>query len=79
VGLFVAWHPLAGRLWYPRGRRLFDDRRFLLLAGLLGLTCVMAYQLTGSIWPPVLIHWLVVLIWLETLGGRRWLGEGSQG
>ena len=79
VGLFVAWHPLAGRLWYPRGRRLFDDGRFLLLAGLLGLTCVIAYQLTGSIWPPVLIHWLVVLIWLELLGGRRWLVEGAQG
>ena len=79
VGLFVAWHPLAGRLWYRQGRKLFDDGRFLLLAGLLGLTCVMAYDLTGSIWPPVLIHGLVVLIWLELLGGRGWLGEGPQG
>ncbi len=79
VGLFVAWHPLAGRLWYRRGRRLFDDGRFLSLAGLLGVVCVIAYQLTGSIWPPVLIHWLVVLLWLELLGGRRWLGKGAQG
>jgi predicted Abi (CAAX) family protease len=79
VGLFVAWHPLAGRLWYRRGRRLFDDGRFLLLAALLGLTCVIAYQLTGSIAAPVLIHWLVVLVWLELLGGRRWLDEGVQG
>ena len=79
VGLFVAWHPLAGRLWYPQGRRLFDDGRFLLLASLLGVTCVVAYQATGSIWPPVLIHWLVVLIWLEVLGGRCRLGQGDQG
>ncbi|WP_254949503.1 MULTISPECIES: type II CAAX prenyl endopeptidase Rce1 family protein [unclassified Cyanobium] len=79
VGLFVAWHPLAGRLWYPQGRRLFDDGRFLLLAGLLGVVCVIAYQATGSIWPPVLIHWLVVLIWLELLGGRWRLGQEVQG
>lgn len=79
VGLFVAWHPLAGRLWYPQGRRLFDDGRFLLLASLLGVVCVIAYQATGSIWPPVLIHWLVVLIWLELLGGRWRLGQDVQG
>lgn len=79
VGLFVAWHPVAGRLWYPQGRRLFDDGRFLLLASLLGVVCVVAYQSTGSIWPPVLIHWLVVLIWLELLGGRSRLGQRPQG
>jgi predicted Abi (CAAX) family protease len=79
VGLFVAWHPLAGRLWYRQGRRLFDDGRFLLLASLLGVVCVIAYQATGSIWPPVLIHWLVVLIWLELLGGRSRLGQAVQG
>ena len=76
VGLFVAYHPLAGRLWYPQGRRLFDDGRFLLLAALLGSICVVAYQATGSLWPPVLIHWLVVLIWLELLGGRWRLAQG---
>ncbi len=79
VGLFVAWHPLAGRLWYPQGRRLFDDGRFLLLASLLGGGCVIAYLATGSIWPPVLIHWLVVLIWLELLGGRLRIGQRPQG
>ncbi|MBW4529106.1 MAG: CPBP family intramembrane metalloprotease [Aphanothece saxicola GSE-SYN-MK-01-06B] len=79
VGLFVAWHPLAGRLWYRQGRRLFDDGRFLLLASLLGVVCVIAYLATGSIWPPVLIHWLVVLIWLELLGGRSRLGQAGQG
>jgi predicted Abi (CAAX) family protease len=76
LGLFVAYHPLAGRLWYPQGRRLFEDGRFLLLTSLLGLVCVIAYQVTGSLWPPVLIHWLVVVIWLELLGGRRRLTQG---
>jgi predicted Abi (CAAX) family protease len=26
---------------------------------------------TGSLWPPVLIHWLAVLVWLEPLQGRQ--------
>ncbi len=71
VGLFVAYHPLAGRLWYPQGRRLFDDGRFLLLCTLLGVVAVLAYLASGSLWPPVLIHWLVVVVWLDLLGGRH--------
>jgi predicted Abi (CAAX) family protease len=73
VGLFVAYHPLAGRLWYRQGRRLFDDRRFLLACTLLGIVCSVAYLVSGSLWSPLLIHWLVVVIWLEWLGGRRLL------
>ncbi len=77
VGAFVLYHPLAARLWYPPGRRLFRDRRFLLQCTLLGLACVVAYQATGSLWAAVLVHWLAVLIWLEPLGGRRWLEAGT--
>ena len=73
LGLFVLYHPLAARLWYPRARRLFDDPRFLVQATLLGVACSLAYVGSGSLWPPVLIHWLAVVIWLEPLGGReRW-------
>ncbi|MEB3264500.1 MAG: CPBP family glutamic-type intramembrane protease [Synechococcus sp.] len=77
VGAFVLYHPLAARLWYAPGRRLFRDRRFLLQCTLLGLACVVAYQATGSLWAAVLIHWLAVLLWLEPLGGRRWLETGT--
>ena len=71
LGLFVAYHPLAGRLWYRQGRRLFDDPRFLIACTLLGVACSGAYLASGSLWPPLLIHWLVVVTWLEWLGGRR--------
>ncbi|MEB3321287.1 MAG: CPBP family glutamic-type intramembrane protease, partial [Synechococcaceae cyanobacterium] len=67
LGLFVAYHPIAGRLWYPPGRRLFRQPRFLLPCALLGVVCTVAYQVTGSLWPPVLLHGLVVLVWLEGL------------
>jgi predicted Abi (CAAX) family protease len=75
VGLFTAYHPLAGRLWYARGRRVFSDQRFLLPCALLGVICVIAYQATGSLWPPLLLHWIVVLVWLEFLDGRRLLTQ----
>ena len=71
VVLFVGYHPLAGRLWYRIGRNLFDDPRFLGLCALLGVVCTIAYLATASLLAPLLIHWLVVLIWLEALGGRE--------
>ncbi|NQV11073.1 MAG: CPBP family intramembrane metalloprotease [Cyanobacteria bacterium] len=71
VGLFVAYHPLAAATWYPRGRSLFWDPRFLSQCALLGVACVLAYDLTSSLWAPVLIHWLAVSLWLWPLGGRH--------
>jgi len=70
TGLFVLYHPLAARLWYRRARPVFDDPRFLVQCTLLGLACALVYVVTGSLWPPVLIHWLAVLVWLEPLQGQ---------
>ncbi|WP_231594774.1 type II CAAX prenyl endopeptidase Rce1 family protein [Synechococcus sp. CBW1107] len=70
VGLFVLYHPLAARCWYPPGRGLFRDGRFLMQCALLGAACVLAYGATGSVWPPVLLHGLAVTLWLWGLGGR---------
>ncbi len=71
LALFVGYHPLAGRLWYRLGRSLFDDPRFLALCALLGVVCTIAYLATASLLAPLLIHWLVVLVWLDPLGGRQ--------
>ena len=73
LGLFVLYHPLAGRLWYPQGRQVFDQPAFLLECALLGLACALVYILSGSLWWPVLIHWLAVLVWLEPFQGRQLL------
>lgn len=71
LGLFVIYHPLAGRTWYPNAKRVFHDPRFLVQCTLLGLACLVAYNLSGSIWPPLLIHWLAVTVWLGPLQGHR--------
>ncbi len=71
VGLFVLYHPVSGWLWYPEGRWLFQQGRFLVPCSLLGLVCVIAYACTGSLWAPMLLHWITLLIWLGPCDGGR--------
>jgi predicted Abi (CAAX) family protease len=37
----------------------------------------VVYQLSGSIWPAVGLHWLAVVVWLERLGGQQKLAAGA--
>ncbi|MCP9915946.1 CPBP family intramembrane metalloprotease [Cyanobium sp. ATX 6F1] len=71
LGLFVIYHPLAERTWYPEAKGVFHDPRFLVQCSLLGLACLVAYNLSGSLWPPLVIHWLAVTVWLGPLQGHR--------
>lgn len=71
LGLFVIYHPLAERTWYPEAKGVFHDPRFLVQCTLLGLACLAAYNLSGSLWPPLVIHWLAVTVWLGPLQGHR--------
>lgn len=78
LALFVAAHPL-GALRLPPGsarRAAFTDPAFLLLAALLGAACTIAYLRSGSLWPPVALHWILVVVWLIGLGGWERLYPG---
>ena len=78
LAVFVAVHPL-GALRHPPGsprRATFTDPRFLVLAALLGAACSAAYLCSGSLWPPVLLHWILVAVWLIALGGSERLYPG---
>lgn len=75
TALFVAWHPLNAATVNPGAAGLFFDPVFLTLTALLGITCAVAYIRTRSLWPPVLIHWLTVVVWVLFLGGRNLLLE----
>ena len=72
--LFVVYHPLNAITFYYAGYPTFFRSVFLLLSALLGLTCTVAYLLTGSLWAIAFIHWIVVLVWLQLLGGLQKLG-----
>lgn len=67
--LFVVYHPLNAFSFFPQGRKTFCNPIFLGLALGLGIVCTVIYGHSGSLWLPVLVHWLVVISWLLFLGG----------
>ncbi|MBD2462872.1 CPBP family intramembrane metalloprotease [Oscillatoria sp. FACHB-1407] len=76
--LFILYHPLNALSLYPAGRPTFMTPGFLVLAALLGVICAIAYLQTGSLWLPVLLHWLAVMVWLLCLGGYRRLQKNEE-
>ncbi|MDX2213061.1 MAG: CPBP family glutamic-type intramembrane protease [Oculatellaceae cyanobacterium bins.114] len=77
--LFILYHPLNALSFYPAGRPTFMTPGFLVLAALLGVICAIAYLQTGSLWLPVLLHWLAVVVWLLCLGGYNRLQKEGEG
>ncbi|BAU13696.1 hypothetical protein LEP3755_42370 [Leptolyngbya sp. NIES-3755] len=67
--LFVVYHPINAKTFYKRGNPTFFDPVFLVLTGLLGVACTVAYLFTGSLLVITLIHWIVVTTWLILFGG----------
>lgn len=68
ISAFVLWHPLQVWLNLPMAQPLFLEPAFLAITGLLGLACTMAYRISGSVWPPVFIHWITVIAWKGLAG-----------
>lgn len=66
---YIFGHPLNALTFFPAGFPTFTNPVFLLATALLGLICMMVYWRAGSLWLPVIIHWLVVVVWLLLLGG----------
>jgi predicted Abi (CAAX) family protease len=69
VLLFVAWHPLQAVTFGPPWARAFLDPLFLAAVAILGVALARIYAATRSLWPCVLVHWLVVFGWKTVLGG----------
>lgn len=67
LAAYVLLHPLGNLL--SAGQAPFTAPAFLLLVALLGSACLLLYRRSGSLWPPLMLHWLVVTGWLA-FGGR---------
>ncbi len=65
---FVAWHIFEALVLLP-GATLFLRPIFLLCAGILGAGCALMRYRTGSIWPAVILHGLLVWAWQVFFGG----------
>ena len=65
---FCLWHVLE-TAWLPKAAPLFLRPDFPAWTVLLGLTCAILRRRSGSLWPPVILHWAAVLAWETWLGG----------
>lgn len=68
--LFLISHPLNAYTLFKAARPIFVMPIFLTLAGLLGIVCTISYLQSGSLWPPMVMHWLIVVLWLLFFGGH---------
>lgn len=69
VGTFVLWHPFQALTFGPPWSAIFLDGRFLTIVAVLGALLVRLYRATGSIWPCVGTHWLIVAAWKLLFAG----------
>jgi len=61
--LFALYHPLQALLYEPLWADIAWSPTFLLACAALGFAAARAVLSTGSIWPAVLLHWVVVVVW----------------
>lgn len=71
AAFFTAWHPLNALTVNPGAQELFLNPSFLFIVFCLGITCGLSYISSQSLWVPIIIHWLTVVIWVIFLGGRN--------
>lgn len=69
LGAFVLWHPVQVWLGLPMAQPVFLEPAFLAIVALLGLACTIAWRRSGSVWPPVAIHWGTVVLWKAVAAG----------
>ena len=73
VALFIAWHPINAMTINNPAFSMFTNPIFLSLAALMAIACTITYLRTGSLWIPIAIHWLTVLVWVFFLSGRNFV------
>ena len=71
VGVFVAWHGVRIGLRGGGPRIQLAEPRLLVRLSLLGGACAVAYVISGSLWPPVLLHWLALVVGREGRKGQE--------
>ncbi|MCI5218487.1 MAG: CPBP family intramembrane metalloprotease [Candidatus Electrothrix sp. LOE2] len=71
--LFTLWHPLNALTVNPGAQVLFCNPYFLIIVFCLGIVCSLTYIFSRSLWVPITIHWLTVVIWVLFLNGRNLL------
>lgn len=72
IAAFVAWHPLQV-LWFGEAwGAVVLNPWFLAAVVALGVATTRLYLATSSLWPPIVLHWLVVVAWKALGGASPW-------
>jgi uncharacterized protein len=74
TALYTLWHVVEGLTFLRSAAHVFLRPDFLACCAVLGLGCAITRYRTGSLWPAVLLHWTLVVIWQTWLGGVSALG-----
>jgi predicted Abi (CAAX) family protease len=69
TAVFTFWHVVEAETFLRAAAPMFLRPDFLACAATLGVGCALARRLTGSLWPAVALHWVMVGIWQTWLGG----------
>ena len=68
----VLSHPVAAHVWWPRGKQVFGDWRFLLLATIVLGGSTASFLITGgSAWAAAVTHAVPVALWRDFFKGEE--------
>ena len=69
IALFVLWHPIQAPIYGGEFGAMMLNPWFLACVAVVGFACAQLYWKTRSIWPVVLLHWSVIMLWKALLDG----------
>jgi predicted Abi (CAAX) family protease len=69
TALYTLWHVVEALTFLPAAASVFLRLDFLACCAVLGLGCAIMKLKTGSVWPAVILHWVLVVVWQTWLGG----------
>lgn len=69
IGLFVLWHPVQALIFAPPWSAIFLQPSFLFATFILGIVLTHIRIVSQSLWPVIMIHWLLVVVWKLLFGG----------
>lgn len=67
--LFTLWHPFQALTFGLPWSAIFLQPSFLFATFLLGIVLIHIRIVSQSLWPVIVIHWILVLLWKLFFGG----------